>query len=363
MGTVGEELNNFTNNKNPAKLLAGRTLDNGWLVKELIDRPETSTGGHFSTSYIVHSHDGRKAFLKAMDYMTALESHDPAKALETMTAAFNFERDLLEKCRSNSLSRIVRVLDSGSIPAQKGNPSSVVQYLIFELADGDIRTFMEFGQGFDNAWILRTLHQAAAALYQLHRVQVAHQDLKPSNVLIFERDRSKLADLGRAYDLNNRSPNDGLAYAGDPTYAPPELLYGRIDQDWRIRRLACDMYLLGSLVVFFYTGVSMTHLLIRRVDSSHHYSEWGDGYDEVLPYLQNIFLQIVRELSQGVPKDFARDITTLVQQLCNPDPRERGHPKNMTAATKYSLERYVSKFDLLAKRAEWNSKSSFLTAR
>ena len=356
-------MNSQSNSQAPAKLLAGRTLDNGWLVKELIDRPETSTGGHFSTSYIVHSHDGRKAFLKAMDYMRALESPDPAKSLEIMTAAFNFERNLLEKCRENSLSRIVRVLDSGTIAAQKGNPSSVVQYLIFELADGDIRTFMEFEEGLDSAWVLRTLHQAAAALYQLHRVQVAHQDLKPSNVLIFQRNRSKLADLGRAYDLNSSSPNDGLACAGDFAYAPPELLYGRVDQDWRIRRLACDMYLLGSLVVFFYTGVSMTHLLIKRVDSSHHYSEWGDGYDEVLPYLQNIFAQIVRELSQNVPRDFARDITTLVRQLCNPDPRERGHPKNMTAGTKYSLERYVSKFDLLAKRAEWDSKARFLTTR
>ena len=200
-------------------------------------------------------------------------------------------------------------------------------------------------------------------MYQLHRVQVAHQDLKPSNVLIFERERSKLGDLGSAYEHHNTSPNDGLTCAGDLTYAPPELLYGQVDHDWRIRRLACDMYLLGSLIVFFYAGVSMTHLLIKRVDSSHHYDVWGASYDEVLPYLQNTFAQILREFSQRVPMDFADDITTFVRQLCNPDPRERGHPRNLTAGTKYSLERYVSKFDLLAKRAEWNSKNEFLTAR
>ena len=353
-------MNNQTSYQTPAELLAGRKLENGWVVEELIDRPAASTGGHFSTSYIVRSRHGGKAFLKAMDYTKALASSDPAKFLKAMTEAFIFERNLLEKCRSNTLSRIVRVLDDGTITAQKGNPSSVVQYLVFELALGDVRTFVEFGRGFDNAWVLRILHQAAAALYQLHRVQVAHQDLKPSNVLIFERERSKLGDLGSAYDLHSVSPNDGLICAGDLTYAPPELLYGQVDYDWKVRRLACDLYLLGSLIVFFYTGVAMSHLLIKRVDKSHHYKVWGDGYDGVLPYLQSIFAQFVREFSRSVPPDFADDITTLVRQLCNPDPRKRGHPKSMNVGNKYSLERYVSKFDLLAKRAEWSSKSGLL---
>ena len=353
-------MNNQINHQTPAKLLSGRTLDNGWQVKELIDRPITSTGGYFSTSYIVYSPRGEKAFLKAMDYQRALESSDPAKSLETMTAAFNFERNLLEKCKSNRLSRIVRVLDGGTIAATPGDPSSVVQYLIFELADGDIRTYMKFGQGFDNAWVLRTLHHAAAALHQLHQVQIAHQDLKPSNVLIFENDHSKLGDLGTAYDLHSTSPNDALPCAGDLTYAPPELLYGHVDQDWRIRRLACDMYLLGSLIVYFYTGVSMTHLLVKRVNISHHYNAWGDRYLDVLPYLQHVFTHIIRELSLTIPEEFTDDVTSLVSQLCNPDPRERGHPKNKIASIKYSLERYVSKFDLLAKRAEWATRTNFL---
>lgn len=78
----------------PAQQLVGRELPNGWKVKELIGRPETSTGGHFSTSYIVYSKNGRRAFLKAMDYTKALESQDPAKELQAMTVAYNFERDL-----------------------------------------------------------------------------------------------------------------------------------------------------------------------------------------------------------------------------------------------------------------------------
>ena len=200
------------------------------------------------------------------------------------------------------------------------------------------------------------MHQAAAALRQLHSVEIAHQDIKPSNVLIFEDDLSKLADLGRASDRNSTSPYDELRCAGDQTYAPPELLYGYVPQDWRARRLGCDLYLLGSLVVFLCIGVSMTHLLFKRLDEEHHYTNWSGTYNEILPYLQYAFAKILREFrKEKIHPDFADKITEVVEQLCNPDPQRRGHPKNLQSiGDKYSLERYVSIFDLLAKRAEYS---------
>ena len=342
----------------PAQQLVGRELKDGWIVEESIERPENATGGHFSSSYIVRSDSGIKAFLKAMDYRKALESPDPAKALEVMTAAYNFERDVLEKCKDHNLSRIVSVLDSGTLQPQEGDASGVVQYLIFELAKSDIRSFIDFEKAFETAWVLRTMHQAAAALRQLHSVEIAHQDLKPSNVLIFEDDFSKLADLGRASDRNSTSPHDELKCAGDRTYAPPELLYdGYVPQDWRAR-LRCDLYLLGSLVVFLCTGVSMTHLLFKRLSEKHHYTNWDGTYSEVLTYLQSAFAQILREFrKEKIHPDFANKITEVVEQLCNPDPQRRGHPKNLRSTrNKYSLERYVSIFDLLAKQAEYSLK-------
>ena len=340
----------------PAQLLVGRTLTNGWVVEKLVDDRPDSTGGHFSTSYVVRSPDGREAFLKAMDYRRALSAPDPARELQTMTAAYNHEREVLAHCRANDLTRIVRVLDDGTVPPGDGDPSGVVQYLIFELARGDIRSVVSFAKALDHAWLLRTIHQSAAALRQLHSVQMAHQDLKPSNILVFSQDQYKLADLGRSYHRHITSPTDDYDVPGDSTYAPPELLYGHLHPDWKVRRIAGDLYLLGSLIVYLYSGVAITHLLLNRIDSTHHYL-CGATYSDVLPYLQHEFAQILREFSEMVPPNVSTDITAAVSQLSNLQPEKRGHPRNaIYKGGRYSLERYVSLFDRLARTAEWSLK-------
>ena len=349
-------MNSSGNNSTPAQQLVGKKLHDGWTVEQLINQSENATGGHFSTAYVVRSADGKKAFLKAMDYKKALESKDPARELQAMTAAFNFERDLLEKCRSKGLSRVVTVITSGKLPPQDNDVSTVVEYLIFELANGDIRSFISFESAFETAWAIRTMHQAAAALRQLHSAQIAHQDVKPSNVLCFSNQHTKLADLGRASDRDRTSPHDELDFAGDRTYAPPELLYGHVPEDWNRRRLGSDLYMLGSLVLFLCVQVSMTHLIFKRLNKEHRWLNWGGNYKEVLPYIQSAFAEIIRDLRKQITTEFADEIPELVKQLCNPDPDRRGDPKNIRLGNQYSLERYVSIFDRLALTAEWSLK-------
>lgn len=335
----------------PARNLLGKELSGGWEVVKLVNRPPSATGGHFSCSYIVRSKDGKEAFLKAMDYTRALQSPNPAVELQAMTAAYNYEKDLLEKCNQRQLSRIINLLHYGAVPAQVGEPASVVEYLILELAKGDVRV-INAEKTIDTAFALRTIHNVAAALQQLHLSHIAHQDVKPSNVLTFDSGPSKLGDLGRAVAHHDKSPHDEKIIAGDTTYAPPELLYGFVPGDWTERRLGCDMYLLGSLGVFFFTGASMTHLLFAKLSEEFHYKKWRRTYDEVLPYIQNAFLEAIREIKSEIPPEFSKT-SEAIQQLCNPDPELRGHPKNIVSGgNQYSLERYISIFGNLAKRAE-----------
>ena len=72
---------NYSGSLTAAQQLIGRKLQNGWKVIERLNRPASATGGNFSTSYIVRSRKGRRAFLKAMDFQKALEAPDPARAL------------------------------------------------------------------------------------------------------------------------------------------------------------------------------------------------------------------------------------------------------------------------------------------
>lgn len=339
-----------------ADQLLGKDLANGWTVTEKLVAAPNSTGGHFSTAYRVRSSTGKLAFLKAMDYSRALADPDPAMELQILTTAYNFERDLLKKCRSRRLSRVVTVLDDGRIEARVDDPSSVVQYLIFELADGDIRSIVQFDQRLDDAWILRTLHSVTTALTQLHSAGIAHQDLKPSNVLAFHqrslREHFKLADLGRASDRIKVSPHDWRACAGDKTYAPLELLYGYTVGDWDTRRFGCDLYLLGSLIVYFYTGTSLTQLILGRISPEHHYSKWTRTYTEVLPYLQHEFVELIGELERYHWNGSTSEVSRLVKELSALDPNRRGHPKDSATKNKHSLHRYISILDRLATRAE-----------
>ena len=106
--------------------------------------------------------------------------------------------------------------------------------------------------------------------------------------------------------------------------------------------------------MFFCTGVSMTHFLFSRTDEQHHFRRWSGTYQEVLPYLQHIFSQGLRELRDMIHGDFAEEIVRNVHYLCDPDPERRGHPKNRAQrGNPYSLERFVSRFDYLARVAEY----------
>jgi serine/threonine protein kinase len=338
----------------PAQQLLGRTLAKGWTVIEKIPRSAVATGGCFSEGYIVESSNGMRAYLKALDYYYALSQQDPAAVLQAMTAAYNFERELLRKCKSSRLDRIIIALDDGSISIDPGNPAGVVQYIIFELADGDIRAHIATFKAFDLAWCLRCLHHITTGLFQLHRNGIAHQDLKPSNALVFKSVGTKLGDLGRAcYDGHN-GPSDNYEIPGDCSYAPPELLYGQIATTWDQRRFGCDLYLLGSMVVFFFSGVSMTSLLLDQLDDSQHWQKWMGTFEEILPHIRDAFVRAMEIFLSCVPVELQSDMSITVRYLCEPDPNLRGHPLNRRnpIANQYSLERFVSAFDLLAKKAE-----------
>ena len=161
-----------------------------------------------------------------------------------------------------------------------------------------------------------------------------------------------MADFGRAAYKGHIPPHEELSIAGDPSYAPIESLYGYVDTDWNRRRLGCDLYLLGSMTIFFFLGAGATALFQKELARHFHWRFWGGTFEEVLPYLQDAFQKVLERFEQNLPVPLKNELPDIVAQLCEPNPLLRGHIKNRTMANKYSLERFISKFNLLARRAE-----------
>jgi serine/threonine protein kinase len=338
-----------------AHRLVGVPLADGWIAsKLLVPDPSVATGGVFSVGYEAVHADGSKGFLKALDFPKAFGTADPAFVLQTMTTAFIFERDALEVCKRKSLDRVVAARATGTVSI----PSfavSAVPYLIFDMADGDVRKHLSAAASFDLAWRYTCLQHVATGLKQLHGAGIAHQDLKPSNVLTYSAgSESRIGDLGRASRAGIAAPHDHAGIAGDKTYAPPELLYNHIDPDWSRRRLGCDLYHLGSLIMFFFSQANFTHCLVSALDPAIHPNSWTGRYEDVLPHVRDAFNRVLgafeSDCRRVAPKS-ALELVLMVRQLCDPDPTLRGDLTRRNSVAQYSLERFISRFNLLAYNA------------
>jgi serine/threonine protein kinase len=333
-----------------AEQLEGMKLDGGWtVVKKVAHTP--SSGGMFSIPYIVIDSDGKEHFLKALDFSDAFNKADPARALQDLTSAYNHERDILEHCKERKLSRVVVAVTHGYTQVGGLDPiSGRVAYLIFELAESDVRRQVDIKSRLDCLICLSILDDVTLGLMQLHREAIAHQDLKPSNVMTYGDEGCRIGDFGRSSRRGHQVWLDNLAIPGDRSYAPPEQLYSNFHSDFAVRRFGCDLYLLGNMAAFLFSGINITAALFSRLDPAFHCSRWAGTYDHVLPYLQRAFTEVLADLAPSIDPLVRNEIVTLVRELCNPDIAKRGHRKGIGSFNQYSLERYKSQTDLLLKR-------------
>lgn len=213
--------------------------------------------------------DSIEYFVKVIDIEKALRGSDLTnftKTLEQQLKAFNYEKELLEKCRDRSLSKIVRVIDANMIPVGELT-AYPIPFLVFEKADGNVRDYIKFQNDVDFVWKLQSLHDIATGIEQLHSIQVIHQDLKPSNILQFKA-QSKIANIGKSKTFSGDGLYDRMLIPRDKTFAPletfSEFVFYRPD-DWLDLNLAMDSYELGNLMTFYFTGLNMTAMLIEKV--------------------------------------------------------------------------------------------------
>ena len=278
-----------------------------------------------------------------------------------MLKAYNFERDLLAKCNNRKLNRIVIPLADGvvTVPGNFG-PLANVCYLIFEKAKGSIRDEVVLSNTLDLAWCLRSLHHTSVGLRQLHSIGVAHQDVKPSNILFFPPDGSKISDLGRASDSSAISPSDSFQIPGDVGYAPPEQFYALSSPRSFSDRCLADLYLLGSIIFFYFGSCSATQAIQSKIKGFKGINFTNTDFSNDLPHIRQAFQEALLDLEvliHPISGQLTPGIIQIVSQLCEPDPSRRGDPKTIgTLTSQYSLERYVSRLNILARKAEFHLK-------
>lgn len=120
------------------------------------------------------------------------------------------------------------------------------------------------------------LRQLSDVLTYLHgqKPPVIYRDLKPSNIMVENKDSLKLIDFGTARSFKGESGNDTVAL-GTPGYAAPEQLSGVAQSDART-----DIYSLGATMYYILTGIDIArppfeakpiHLI--RSDIDNHLSD------------------------------------------------------------------------------------------
>ena len=345
---------------NAAHNLENLTLKTGWYVKKKLHREPNQSGSFFSVGYTVER-DGVTCFMKAFDFASFLALATPKEGeanidavdvINDMTNAYIYERDLSRHCQNKHVTKVVFVKEA-SQEFVSGFSISIVPYLIFDLAKGDVRLTLDFSHNLDYAWRFKSLHDIAVGLKQLHSIEVSHQDLKPSNILVFNSE-SKLGDLGRSICKGIDGPYNKKIFTGDYNYAPPEIWYGYYEEDWNTRVFATDCYMLGSLITFYFSGISMSALLTKHIPDTFKWGMWKGLFEEIKPYLENAFTIALQEFSNSInDNNIKHDLILLVKYLCNPLPEKRGHPRSIKLrGNNYSMERFVTMLDLLKKKAE-----------
>ena len=306
----------------PPHRLEGQSLFNGWIVGKKIVKAEGATGGFFSVGYECMLAPRTPGFLKAIDLYTPMANRDGdvLKALAPFIQGVNVERELLNQCRK--MDRVVSTIGTGDITVLDGEQLLIpVPFIIFERAVKNARSvvFAETARP-SHGWRLRTLHQVAVGLRQMHGSMIAHQDVKLSNILLFANEQgAKIADLGRSVQQGLIAPYDEEVWPGDWGYAPPEFVYAYKADEFNVRRLAADLYLLGSCACSIFTGATINGLLYDALDGSFRPRQQRGTYSgtffDVLPYLKDAFEKVLGRVRESIPKKagYRDEMVTMIQ--------------------------------------------------
>ena len=113
-------------------------------------------------------------------------------------------------------------------------------------------------------------------------------------------------------------------------------------------------YLFGSLIVFYFSGLTMTALLRKHLKDEVSWERYRGSYDDVQPYVLNAFSLALDEFDTSVQGDILRrELRSLLTHLCHPILAKRAYGPPGVVGTANDMERVVSRLDFLAQRVSF----------
>ena len=342
-----------------------------WTVIEKVERPANFSGGNRSTSYKVRSSKGRIAFLKAVDAELFDLSHGILVSLTACSLQHTNELKVLQHCSDRSMSKVMVPIDHIERVDVFNGTKQPVFGLIFDLAERDARQAINESLDLDLRWAVDVMHSVCVGISQLHGGRVVHNDLKPSNILHFGQTGHKVGDLGSATCATVGIFS--IESAGDPRYAPPELLYqATLDTDTFTAGRAAELYLLGSLALFMLGQPMITTSVLHHLPPEHkprsaqNPGGWCGEFEGILPYWRSAYSKALDEAGDSLSERLAGEnlrqaieYMGIVRELTDPSPLHRGHPRNRIGHhDRYCVKRYVSTLDRIRHRLSIRSRAS-----
>jgi serine/threonine protein kinase len=297
-----------------------------------------SSGGTFGVGYKA-TKGNHIAFIKAIDFVDAFNADEPMLELAKLTSIAMFEKDVLEYCSSKGMSKVIRYIGHEYLYFNGSkDPLNQVSCLIMESGDHDLRRLVSVNGLASCSWNLQVMCDVSQALTQLHKGGIAHHDIKPSNVISIKEEEKKsqsmkVSDLGRVIRKDQSGPFDSNHWSGDSKYCPPERWYGSspgaIPHGWNNIRESADAYMLGSLLVYLFTGTTLQSLVYSIIPSQFRPGNWTGGYDEnLLPVLFDAHVQALKlNLLPNLIPEVADEVFEIAKNITHPDPRKRGDTK------------------------------------
>ena len=168
---------------------------------------------------------------------------------EAQLITFSKEYEIIHEIKHKN------VLKIKGLSHKKLDETTHVLYILMELAKGDWDKEIKHRASNKNYYseeeLIYIIRQLVDALYYLQEMNIAHRDIKPQNILIFDHKVFKLADFGEAKEVKLMTQKHKGTLRGTELYMAP-VLFNSLDHDHIVEHnpYKSDVFSLGYCVLF-----------------------------------------------------------------------------------------------------------------